>query len=159
MAPTSHPKHLRRLDAVWLERPIYFITSCVAGRAKQLASPAAHAILRDELTGAPARHGWLVGRYVAMPDHCHFFCAPGGEGKQKSLADFVGAIKRWTARRFAAELGFTTPFWQQEFFDHLVRSSENYEAKWRYVVDNPVRAGLVANAEDWPFAAEIDVLT
>ena len=36
------------------------------------------------------------------------------------------------------------------FFDHVIRSEESYEQKWVYVRDNPVRAGLVRSAEDWP---------
>lgn len=49
--------------------------------------------------------------------------------------------------------------WQDGFFDHVLRSSESYSEKWNYVRMNPVRAGLVNNAEDWPFSGgEIDVL-
>ena len=45
--------------------------------------------------------------------------------------------------------------WQRSFFDHVLRSNESYSEKWNYVRDNPVRAGLVANAADWPYAGEI----
>ena len=38
-------------------------------------------------------------------------------------------------------------------FDHLFVSAESRAGKWEYVRENPVRAGLVARAEDWPFAA------
>jgi hypothetical protein len=41
--------------------------------------------------------------------------------------------------------------WQRGCFDRLLRSDENLEDKWIYVQDNPVRAGLVRKAEDWPF--------
>ena len=40
-------------------------------------------------------------------------------------------------------------------FDRLLRSDESYESKWLYVRDNPVRAGLVDAAEDWPYGGEI----
>jgi hypothetical protein len=45
--------------------------------------------------------------------------------------------------------------WQPGFFDHLLRGSESYHEKWRYVRENPVRAGLVSCAEDWPYQGEI----
>jgi hypothetical protein len=45
-----------------------------------------------------------------------------------------------------------------EFFDHILRSSESYSEKWNYVRDNPVRAGLVANADDWPWQGQIEEL-
>ena len=50
---------------------------------------------------------------------------------------------------------FPGPHWQKGFFDHVIRSEESYEQKWVYVRDNPVRAGLVRSAEDWPYAGEI----
>jgi hypothetical protein len=46
-------------------------------------------------------------------------------------------------------------FWQPGFYDHLLRSDENYAEKWEYVFQNPVRAGLVAQAETWRYAGEI----
>src|SRR5204863_7160709 len=47
------------------------------------------------------------------------------------------------------------PFWQRGFFDHLIRNTESYAQKWDYVRENPVRAGLVKVAEDWPYQGEI----
>ena len=47
---------------------------------------------------------------------------------------------------------------QRGFFDHLLRSAESYGQKWNYVRENPVRAGLVEKAEDWPYAGEIIII-
>jgi REP-associated tyrosine transposase len=41
--------------------------------------------------------------------------------------------------------------WQPGFFDHILRSGESYAEKWNYVRENPVRAGVVKNADDWPY--------
>jgi putative transposase len=119
-------------------------------------------ILIDEWTFAHDRHGWAVGRYVIMPDHVHFFCRP--EREANTLSQFMGAWKRWSSRR-AHQAGrprsattATVPLWQREFFDHVIRSSESYSEKWNYVFENPVRAGLVAQADDWPHAGEIEAL-
>jgi hypothetical protein len=49
-------------------------------------------------------------------------------------------------------------FWQPGFFDHLLRHDESYAEKWDYVWRNPVRAGLVAKPEDWPYQGEIHVI-
>ena len=48
--------------------------------------------------------------------------------------------------------------WQAGFLDHLLRSGESYAEKWNYVRMNPVRAGLIEQSEDWPFAGEIEAL-
>jgi putative transposase len=52
-------------------------------------------------------------------------------------------------------MGVSAPHWQKGFFDHVLRSEESYSEKWLYVVENPVRRGLVAQAQDWPFQGEI----
>ena len=48
--------------------------------------------------------------------------------------------------------------WQRGFFDHVMRNAESYSEKWHYVGENPVRAGLVARAENWPYQGEIVVI-
>jgi hypothetical protein len=45
--------------------------------------------------------------------------------------------------------------WQEGFFDHLLRTNNSYSQKWNYVRENPVRAGLVKSAADWPYQGEI----
>jgi REP element-mobilizing transposase RayT len=118
----------------------------------------AAAILRDEFAGAAERYGWLVGRFVIMPDHVHFFCAMGGRPEPKPLPRFMDGLKQWSAKRISKAMGIAPPIWQAEFFDHVLRTDESYDDKWRYVVENPVRAGLVNLAEEWPYAGTIHAL-
>jgi putative transposase len=54
----------------------------------------------------------------------------------------------------AAVIGGRTGLWQRGFFDHILRNSESYSQKWDYVCENPVRAGLVRTADEWPFQGE-----
>jgi REP element-mobilizing transposase RayT len=51
-----------------------------------------------------------------------------------------------------------SPFWQPGFFDHVLRNDESYTQKWKYVRENPVRAGLVSRADDWPYQGEFVVI-
>ena len=151
--------HLRRLDRVWLDPAIFFVTACTRNRKAVLASEQVAEILIDEWQNA-RRHGWHVGRYAIMPDHVHLFCAP--DPNAASLSDFVGAWKRWSSRRISKMPRTTSTatgaIWQREFFDHLLRSEESYDQKWNYVRDNPVRANLAQSAAEWPFAGEIEAL-
>jgi len=149
-------KHLRRLERVWLEHPIYYITSCTHLRKPILAHGEVATILIHEWRGAHKRHGWTIGRYVIMPDHVHFFCPP--ERDAKTVPMFVGLWKEWSSKGIKRTLGLTTPVWQEEFFDHVLRSFESYDQKWNYVRDNPVRAGLVTHADDWPWQGEVEEL-
>jgi len=83
----------------------------------------------------------------------------------KTLSEFIAAWKSWTAKRInkivaprSAGAATTSSLWQREFFDHVLRSSESYAEKWNYVFDNPVRAGLVTTADNWPYAGEVEML-
>ncbi|HVF72183.1 MAG TPA: transposase [Chthoniobacterales bacterium] len=149
-------RHLRRLHRIWIDHPIYFVTTCTFRRMRVLTLTKVAPILVEEWRGARERHGWAIGRYVIMPDHVHFFCSP--EMEAKPLATFLQAWKQWSSKRILLALKTTGALWQSEFFDHVLRSSESYSQKWGYVRDNPVRAGLVSDAEDWPWQGEIEDL-
>jgi REP element-mobilizing transposase RayT len=144
--------HLRRLERVWIENPIYFITTCAHNRRPLLASATIHAICHEVWANAEKLYRWYVGRYVIMPDHVHFFCA--GPRASNTISMFLGKWKEWTAKYAHRRLGIELPLWQAEFFDHVLRSGESYEEKWQYVWHNPVRARLVTSAQDWPFQGE-----
>jgi putative transposase len=148
--------HLRRLDRVWIPGAVYFITTCMSQRQRVLAVPEVADILRREWESARKRHGWLVGRYVIMPDHVHFFCAERSEGALHSLAGFMNKWKEWTAKQICRALSIPPPVWQVEFFDHLLRSDESYAEKWLYVRENPVRQKHVAAWEQWPYQGCVD---
>ena len=76
----------------------------------------------------------------------------------KPLPIFMQRWKEWSSKRISRELKLSGRLWQQEFFDHLLRSSESYSQKWDYVKENPVRAGLVKSSDRWPWQGEIESL-
>lgn len=149
-------KHLRRLSQVWEANPMYFITTCTDDRRAILADDETVGILVREWEQAMARHGWAVGSYIVMPDHVHFFCRASVSAK--SLSQFVGKWKEWTSKKMIVDLNYSSPVWQKDFFDHILRSEESYSEKWNYVRNNPVRAGLVSEAEDWNYRGHIHFL-
>ena len=151
-ATTEH-SHLRRLSKIFTDDPMYFVTTSTKNRHRILNNPAVHKILREEWEEALGRHGWAIGSYVVMPDHVHFFCKPTPGAKR--LSKLMQQWKQWTSKRIKKELHLDDSVWQEEFFDHLLRSHESYSEKWSYVEQNPVRAGLVEQARDWPFAGYV----
>jgi REP element-mobilizing transposase RayT len=142
---------------VWVANPVYFLTVCTAGRRHILANPEVAPLLVTAWRNSPSFHGWVVGRFVIMPDHVHFFARPQPEAKSPSA--FVCDWKKWTAREIVAQTTATAPVWQSEFFDHVLRSADSYSEKWDYVRHNPVRAGLCAQAEEWPWSGEAELLS
>jgi putative transposase len=148
--------HLKRLERIWVEHPVFFITTNTAGKGRILAKECTANILIEEWRQAHKRHGWAIGPFVIMPDHVHFFCTPDVDSE--SLSDFMLAWKQWTSKRIKRECGEAGTVWQEEFFDHVLRNEESYEEKREYIVQNPVRANLTKTVEDWPWQGEIEVL-
>jgi REP element-mobilizing transposase RayT len=149
--------HLHRLSKVWVKDPLYFLTICAARRRKILALPMPADAIIEAWRAARQRHGWVVGRYVIMPDHVHFFAS--AQSDAKDLCSFIRDWKKWTTRRILETATCTPPVWQPEFFDHILRSADSYSAKWEYVRLNPVRAGLVFSANDWSYSGECEELS
>lgn len=150
-------KHLRRLEKIKLNLRsiIYLVTICTLDRKPILTREDIFKTIAQTLEEVAETKGWLVGRYVMMPDHIHFFCSPMTD--DWSLSQFVRDFKSLTSTRLRKR-GFKGKLWQREFFDHLLRSEESYESKWEYVRFNPVRKGLCASPEEWRFSGEVHPL-
>jgi putative transposase len=154
MSAEIQKKRLSRLNLVFVRSPIYFVTACTQNRRNILATPAIHETFLRFAQEGPSHGGW-IGAYVIMPDHLHLFVATDDE--QIAISAWMKSLKN-TISTMLRENGVAPPHWQKTFFDHLLRSSESYSEKWNYVRENPVRAGLVQKAEDWPYVGEIFAL-
>jgi putative transposase len=136
-----------RLDLVYADQPVYFITFCTRNRRRIPSLGRAQSVLEKYAHNAIERFNVTVGRYVIMPDHVHFFLC--GDDSFL-LSRWVGGLKR--AISVALDV---RQLWQPGFFDHILRSDESYGEKWEYVRDNPVRAGLAEKPERWRYQGEI----
>jgi REP-associated tyrosine transposase len=87
--------------------------------------------------------------YVVMANHVHVLLAP-----LRSLAEITRLVKGATARQSNKILARTrVPFWQDESFDHWIRNASEWNRVRTYIEQNPVSAGLVGNAKDWPWSS------
>ncbi len=85
-----------------------------------------------------------------MPDHVHLIFTPLVNQKARevySLAEIMDAIKGASAHIINRRLGRTGKVWQTESFDRVLRSSEKLDEKIQYILNNPVRRGIVST---WP---------
>jgi putative transposase len=144
-----YPKKPHRLDSIFASytAPVYFITFCTYDRKPLLDNGRTHQAF-CEFARRAGQQGAAFGRYVIMPDHLHFFIRIAPSLK-------IGTTVRLLKRSLSTAMHQPVPHWQPGFFDHVLRHSESYSQKWNYVVQNPVRAGLVEHAEEWPFQGEI----
>jgi putative transposase len=145
----SMPNRPPRLDRVfqYYDPPLYFVTFNTHKRRKLLANAHVHAALIRFAHEGEVR-GIAVGRYVIMPDHIHLFV--------RGNLDFT--LRQWVRmlkRALSSTIPVAPPHWQKGFFDHLVRHGESYADKWEYVRQNPVRAGLVPQPDEWPWQGEV----
>jgi REP element-mobilizing transposase RayT len=151
MTAGDRKQRLRRLDQIFVRTPIYFVTTCTENRRPIFAQGCVHDAFVCFAEKAMDRGVW-VGAYVLMPDHFHAFV--GFDDQKIQLAAWMKSLKNSLSKALRFN-GIVGPHWQKGFFDHLLRSEESYEEKWHYVRENPERAGLVKNWQDWPFWGEI----
>lgn len=83
-----------------------------------------------------------------MPDHLHLL---GVLRLGASLGESVSRIKATIAREVNRSQGGSGALWARAYHDHAVRRDEDIVAAARYIVANPVRAGLVRSVRDYPY--------
>ena len=91
---------------------------------------------------------------VVMPDHVHMIFTPLIDYRAMEvwpLARIMDSIKGASAHKINRALGRMGRVWQTESFDHVLRSSETLDGKIRYVLENPVRKGLVRGWSEYPW--------
>ena len=98
--------------------------------------------------------------FCLMSNHIHLLFDQEGipepparrDGKTyTALSQVLRLLKGKTAALCNRQLGRKGAFWQHESYDHVVRNVREYERIQAYIVNNPVRAGLVENWQDWPY--------
>jgi len=95
----------------------------------------------------------LIHGVVVMPDHVHMIFTPLNDEDRNpfGLAEIMNGIKGASAHSVNKTLGRRGPVWQDESFDHILRSDEQVASKVDYICENPVRKGLVNNENDYPW--------
>jgi len=144
-------KTYRRTLPHWeLKGSTYFITLRVsADLGKPFVNPEL-AILMISFLSRNHEVKYLLQAFVVMPDHLHLILKPINGS---SLAEIMKAIKGGSAFEINKKLQRKGRFWQIENFDHLIRNEHGLREKWDYIKENPVKAKLVKEAEDYPFSS------
>ncbi len=125
----------------------YFVTVCAFGRLALLVSPPCFDLIRKQLLQSAAAEGFAVLAYCVMPDHAHLLVEALVE--DADLLRFVSGFKQRTGFAFKRLAG--QALWQDGFHDHVLRADECARSVARYLLENPVRAGLVRHPQEWPY--------
>ena len=126
---------------------VYSITTVVHVRRPLLADALNAGIVRDEMQAIceEGRIESLTG--VIMPGHLHWLFRL----KQGSLGQCLQRFKSRRARAVNLANDLHGPLWQSGYYEHQLRGMEDLTKQARYLVENPVRKGLVTRIEDYPF--------
>jgi REP element-mobilizing transposase RayT len=146
MSDKFHTHDLRK-GRVSLVGQIYLVTTVTHDRIAIFNNFQAGRIVVREMKRA-GKYGWTdTLAYVVMPDHMHWLFSIECD---ISLSSVIGTVKRHSARKINNLVGLRgAPVWQRGFHDHALRSDENIIHAARYIVANPLRAGLVRKIGDY----------
>lgn len=140
---------MARLARVVVPGLPHHVTQRGNGRARTFSGDDDYRLYRDLLADACRGAGVEVWAWVLMPNHVHLILAPAdADGLRRALA----AAHRRYAGQIHARRQLTGHFWQGRF-GSVVMDEDHLAAALRYVALNPVRARLVARAEDWAWSS------
>jgi putative transposase len=141
----SRPQRLSGFDYVGPNQ--YFLTFCTRHRAPVLREPEIAELVRGKLLRSGTKCGFAYLAYCLMPDHAHALVE--GVSGESDLPAFVKSAKESSGRAYFRRRG--CPLWQEGYYEHVLRAEEDARGIARYIVANPIRAGLVANPLDYPY--------
>lgn len=137
-----------RRGRVSLSNTVYLITATSENREPLFTHfPAACAAVRCFEDAALLRNSRMLA-WVLMPDHVHWLLQLGDADR---LDDLVGRLKSASSRHANRSLNRAGSLWAKAFHDHALREEQDLQAVARYIVANPLRAGLVKRLGDYPF--------
>ena len=93
--------------------------------------------------------------YVVMPNHIHVLIKTY---ESYSLSDIIHSWKSFTSNKIqthlksAGKMPTLPAIWQQEYWDRFIRDEKHFASSINYILDNPVKAGLVKESKDWPWS-------
>ena len=133
----------------WVKKgSLYFLTICGKPRGKnQFCHSEISAKIIATVTRRHDSEVWFMRLFLLMPDHVHALVSFPQE------ADMLASVRQW--KNYLARMHGIK--WQRDFFEHRLRNAESWEEKAHYIRQNPVRAGLIANAEAWAYQWKVEL--
>lgn len=125
----------------------YHITTCTEGRRPLFQDFHNGRLLVTEMRQLNDANLVNSLAWVIIPDHLHWLFQLN---EPLNLSEFVKKLKARSSLAINARIGRQGPVWQRGFHDHAIRSDEDLRAVARYIIANPLRAGLVKHIGDYP---------
>jgi putative transposase len=142
---THQPGHLKTFDYRGLHR--YSLTFCTDFRRRVFTNVDNVELVKPQILRAAAQNGFAVIAYCFMPDHLHLVVE--GSRDDSDCLFFIKLAKQYSGFYFAQKHG--QKLWQRYGFEHVLHDEELTLVVVRYVLENPVRAGLANDPRGYPF--------
>tara|TARA_B110000211_G_scaffold93247_1_gene108707 strand:+ start:991 stop:1458 length:468 start_codon:yes stop_codon:yes gene_type:complete len=126
----------------------YSITICCDFRKPIFANFLCARLIASELIKFSKNNSLNTICYVIMPDHIHWLLQLNSN---PDLSSLIRKFKNITTYRLNKQNGTEGKVWQSNYYDHKVRDGEDIINQARYIVANPLRAGLVGNIKKYPY--------
>jgi putative transposase len=126
----------------------YSLTLCAFEREPRFTTHEVVEPARSQLLQRARDFRFELTAYCFMPDHLHVLAV--GESEDSDLGRFISRMKQDTGYWYSKTC--RKRLWQEGFYDRILRNDEETIVVARYILDNPVRAGLVARFDEYPFS-------
>jgi putative transposase len=142
---TNRPQRLKTFDYVGCSR--YFLTFCTSFRATLFVDSDIVQLVLSEFLRAARQEQFSVLAYCFMPDHVHFLVQ--GRSELSDARKLIKLGKQYAGYAYSEK--YNRKLWQPWGFERVLRDDQATLATARYIIENPVRAGLAKTVFDYPF--------
>jgi putative transposase len=146
---TGKPSHLKTFDYVGFHR--YFLTFCTHTRQERFTTNEHVALVLRQILRAADEEPFAVIAYCFMPDHLHMLVEATAESSD--CLRFIARAKQYSGFYYSRAYG--ERLWQRYGYERTLRNDEDALSVARYIVENPVRAHLVKNPNDYPHVGSL----
>jgi putative transposase len=143
---TRTPGHLRTFDYIGFHR--YFLTFCTNGRERVFVSGESVDLVRTQFLRAADDEEFAIVVDCFMPDHVHLLVE--GQSETADGRRFITRAKQFSGFYYRKRFG--QALWQRYGYEHVLRPQDDTRGFAKYIVENPVRAGLVRSPQDYEFS-------
>jgi len=144
----------------------FYFTVCARHQRQPFRNQKLATTVIDSLLWTRERYCWSLFCYCLMPDHLHFVCRltdrdvrvlnAGARGEvPEGVLEHLGRFKSYTTK-ISWQFGCTGKLWQKSSYDRVLDLEKPFEDVVQYVLDNPVRKGLVRQWQEWPYSDIVD---
>jgi putative transposase len=145
----AHPTRNARPEAILGSSRVFFATTNTSMGRRLLQSERNAMLLVDVLRLNVAARKFQLHEFVIMPDHLHLLMTlPGDTTMEKAMQ----LIKGRFSYRLKKEFGYQGEVWPRGFSEVRISDGQSFMEHREYIVQNPVKAGLVDTAEQYPYS-------